>query len=317
MRAHVWTAVLLAIVSFAPPALAAPPKKPAPAPEPSCPADTSSAVPEGEASAEELFRRGVCAEAERQPATAVNFYQAALRRGPAAPLAKRIQARSAKLAGKLASVRIDPGALPDGATAVVATKKYDLGTRRYVEPGKVEVEVAAPGYVSRIVSFELAVGEDRHLTIMLAPVAQGAQAVPAPPAPAPAAPPPVAPVTVVAPIATPVAAPPPTSSGWRPLGWIALGVAGAGLAVGGVTGYLALGHADDVRRECPTKTTCSAGGAAAARAGATESTVSTIATVGGGALALVGLAFVIWGGPKAAVRPSVGSMNGLVLSGEM
>jgi len=225
---------------------------------------------------------------------------------------ERVKARHGFLVRKIPSVRLEPGSVPDGTTVTIGSVSYELGTKLLVDPGKVEVDAAAPGYVSRHVSYELADGEQRVLTIVLTPIAP------------PASTPPEAPASAAAAVAAPAPAPPAPlpsplarSGTWRTFGFIALGVGGAGLAAGAVTGVLALGHAKDVEAACPTKTTCSEGGAAAARSGSTESTISTIATIGGGAVVLAGLALVIWGGPKASVRPTVGAMNGLVLSGEL
>ncbi len=292
----------LSLAAYGAPAYAAPTQ-----PTLKC-TEGDSGLPDEDASAEELSRRASCAESQGHYIAAVKLYQLALRRNPPAVLARRLQTRSTELVGKLASVRLDPDSLPDGTTATVGSKPCQLGTKRYIDPGKVEIEVAAPGFVTRRLTLELREGEERLVSIALAPEA-APSAIPdaVEPAPSPArrlepAPPPV----VVS-----------TSSGLRPVGYVAASIGAAAIVAGGVTGYLALAEAEEVRRECPTKTTCSASGAAAARSGSTFSTVSTFTTIGGGALALVGLALVIWGGPKTTVRPTVGALNGLVLTHEL
>lgn len=303
-------ATILTLVALSSGASAAPkaaPKRPPPPP----PCDTTKPLPEQDAPVEELLRRGVCEEAEGHLVTALNLYQMGQRRSPppAAALAKKLKAAETRVSPLVAKIRIEPGSLPAGATVLIAAKEYELGSRRTVDPGKVEIEASAPGYVSRTVTLELARGEDRLATIVLSPVPTTAPppsaststaAEPAPKSPSAAA-----------------ASPPARSGPWRPLGYVALGVGGASLIAGGVTGYMALGRAKELQRECPTRTTCSADGAGAARSGSTLSTVSTVTVIGGAVLAVAGVALVIWGEPKATLQPSVGLMNGLVLSGEL
>ncbi len=288
---------------------AAPPKTP------STQCSSTSTTADADASAEELLRRGQCAEAERHFIAAVKLYQLALRRSPSPQLARRLQTRSSDAVARLASVRIEPGSLPEGASATIASKSYELGTKHYVDPGKVDVEVSAPGYTTRTVTFDLGEGEERVLTIVLTPETASAPVV-GPPvtiAPTPRIDPPA--TTGDPLLARPPDAPAGTTS-FRPVGYATLAVGGAALIVGAVTGVMTLGRASDVRRECPTKTSCSADGAAAARSGSTLSTVSTVTVIGGSILALAGLGLVIWGGPKSPVRASVGT-NGIVVGHEL
>jgi hypothetical protein len=298
LRSRALGALLALSASFATNGANAAPPKP-----PSCPPTAPPLA--DDATADALFQRGLCEESEGHLIAAVKLYQTALRRPSSPALARRLKVRSDEVVARLASVRIEASSLPDGATALVASKKYELGSKRFVDPGKVEIEVSAPGYVTRTVTVDVGEGEQRVVTVILAPVTSAEP----PPAPAlkedsvPDKPP-------------PRLEPPPPANPWRPAGYVALGVGGAALIAGGITGYLAFDRADEVQSQCPTKTTCTADGAAAARAGSTFSTVSTVTTIAGAVLAAGGLALVLWGGP-ATVRPTVGAMNGLVLTGKM
>jgi hypothetical protein len=88
-------------------------------------------------------------------------------------------------------------------------------------------------------------------------------------------------------------------------------VGSAALLAGGVTGYLAIDRGRVVRSECPTPTSCSAGGAAAARAGASFSTASTVTLIGGAVVTLGALALIFLGGP----RPKSVAVAGFVFLG--
>ena len=89
-----------------------------------------------------------------------------------------------------------------------------------------------------------------------------------------------------------------------------MGVGGAGLAFGGVAGYLALNNRNSAQAACTSYPDhCSSDHSADSpnQAAQTWATMSTIGFIAGGVLAAAGVVvFVLPGGSKAQVAPSVG-----------
>lgn len=257
------------------------------------------------ATPDDLHQRGHCEELDGHLVAALELYELALRRHPGAPLTRQLQARIGVLVPRLGSVRIDASAWPTGARVRAGTRVL-AGERPWVDPGRVEIVVDAPGFEGRTLLVDVATGEEKAVALpaprRLAPEpSQPSGAMPfGPPAPLPS----------VAPDRR-VAAVPDEESILRPLGYVGLAVGGAALVAGGVTGFLAIDRGRVVRSECPTSSSCSARGAAAAQAGASFSTASNLALISGAVVTLGALALVLFGAP----RPRTIAVAGVVLLG--
>ena len=109
-------------------------------------------------------------------------------------------------------------------------------------------------------------------------------------------------------IAPPRASPEP-GRGTPPLrvaGVVALGLGAAGLVTGGVVGILAASAGKEADRACPSSPCSDRAGLDASSRAHGLATASTIGFVAGGALAIGGLALVVWGGgrPSGGGTPS-------------
>ncbi len=296
-------ACLIGLLALAPAAGAAPAKpgpkrrppaaKPGPILEPpKCVMPDVPVDPQGPP--EDYYRRGQCDEVDGRLLSALELYQVALRRQPLPPLAQQLQARVVAIIPQLGTLRIEASAWPPGtlvrigARALEPGAKGPQGGREWVDPGRVEIEVEAPGFKKERQLVEIAKGEEKVVALPPpTPLPSGSS-----PAPAPSA---LGPALAVSPAALRPAEGGPIL---RPIGYVSLAVGGAALLAGGVTGYLAIDRGRVVRSECPTPSTCSSGGAAAANAGASFSTASTIAIIGGAVVTLGALALIVFGGPK-------------------
>lgn len=145
------------------------------------------------------------------------------------------------------TVKVDPAdAKPQVSVAGAPIPAALIGVERPTDPGTHEVVVTAPGYLEQRLKVTLAEGGSQELAVRLEKDPNAAVAAAAPP---PAAPPPV----VAAPPPEPAADTAPKKS--NTLAYVALGVGGVGLAVGGITGFLALGKKSDLECEgerCPS-----------------------------------------------------------------
>jgi hypothetical protein len=144
------------------------------------------------------------------------------------------------------TVRVEPAdAKPQVTVGGAAIPAALMGIERPTDPGTHEVVVSAPGYLEQKTSVTLAEGGTQEIAIKLEKD----------PSTAASATPPVAaqPVVTIAPVAPTVDSAPKKSN---TLAYVALGVGGAGLAVGGITGFLALGKKNDLKgcvdTQCPS-----------------------------------------------------------------
>jgi hypothetical protein len=200
------------------------------------------------------------------------------------------------------TVRVEPAdAKPQVTVSGAPIPEALIGVERPTDPGTHEVVVSAPGYLEQRVNVTLAEGGSQELPVRLVkdpnvPVTT--------PAPAPAAPPPV----VLTQPAGPATDASPKKS--NTLAYVALGVGGAGLAVGGITGFLALGKKSDldcIDERCPSseKSTLDS-----ARTMATVSTVGfAVGFVGVGA----GVILLLTGNSQSASldRPQLAKRDGV------
>ena len=171
-----------------------------------------------------------------------------------------------------------------------------IGVERPTDPGKHEVVAKAPGYLEAKTGVELAEGARQAVTLKLTLDPN-----------APLTPPPTGetPAPTTAP-ATPDAVPP-KSGGAKTLSYVMLGVGGVGLAVGGVTGFMALGKKGDL--DCPDNT-CSGAEAQELDSANTLALVSTIGFGVGIAATAVGVVLLVTsGGSKEA--PRAAALGGL------
>lgn len=159
----------------------------------------------------------------------------------------------------------------------------------------------SPGFEPDTQTVAIAVGEERVVTI----------GPPHPTAPVASPAPDASRAPVASALSLPAREPPDGTSLLRPLGYVSLAVGGTALVAGGVLGYLAIDRGGVVRSECPTPSTCSAGGAAAAHAGASFSTASTVMLIGGAVVTLGALALIYLGGTK----PKTVAVAGFVMLG--
>jgi hypothetical protein len=263
-----------------------------------CTAPDTTLDPQGPP--EDFYKRGQCDEVGGHLVSALDLYQLALRKQPSAPLAKALQARIGFLIPQLSALRFETGGWPPGTRIRVGDKSIEVvapglrATREWVDPGRIEVVAEAPGYQKAKQFVDVGKGEEKAVSFG-----------PPTPMPADATPPvvatsgPPAPLIIEGPARTT-----PVHEGGsilRPMGYVSLAVGGAALIAGGITGYLAYNNGRTVLAQCATPTTCTPGGAAAARLGGSFSTISTLTVISGGALTLCALALIYLGGPKGKV----------------
>lgn len=183
-----------------------------------------------------------------------------------------------------------------------------LASGRLVNPGNHEVVGVHAGQRVRA-SATLGEGQNRQLELRFSSVASAEEQQPASTISAPAS---------SAPADTPADAPPAPSPRNARRTWavVALAAGGAGLAVGGVTGFLALGkrqELDDTGKcsdGCPTSLTADVNQLNTYR------TVSTVAFIAGGVLAATGITlWVTAPSPKGTQARASFGPNGLSLDG--
>ncbi len=197
---------------------------------------------------------------------------------------KYAQERAEALDGRIPRLTlVTEGALPAGAEARIGDRTVTLGTPISLDPGKVTVQVTAPGSRTRTYEAELAAGE--RLVLRLEP--------PEPQTPRPSS----------------------TSGALRAAGFMATGAGAAGLLVGAIAGALTLEKASTVKSSCTSTLACNAEGLDAARSGGTLSTISTISFVAGGILTAAGILMIVTSpdGSKTALVPAA-SPQGATLS---
>jgi hypothetical protein len=190
------------------------------------------------------------------------------------------------------TVRVEPpDAKPQVTVAGAAIPPALIGVERPTDPGTHVVVVSAPGYLEQKATVTLAQGGSQELTVKLAKDPAAAIAT----TPPPATPPP--PLVTTAPTAPPSDTAPKKS---HTLAYVALGVGAAGLAVGGITGFLALGKKGDLNgcegTRCPSSQQDTLDGA---KSMATISTVGfTVGFVGVG----LGVVLLLTGNDKGSAR---------------
>jgi hypothetical protein len=163
------------------------------------------------------------------------------------------------------TVHVEPSdAKPQVTVGGAAIPPALLGIERPTDPGTHEVVVTAPGYLEQKTSVTLAEGGTQEIAVKLEKDPNLAATAPPPVA--------AAPVVTTAPVGPATDTAPKKSN---TLAYVALGVGGAGLAVGGITGFLALGKKSDLKgcvdTRCPTSQTDTLDGA---------KSMATISTVG-------------------------------------
>jgi tetratricopeptide (TPR) repeat protein len=194
-------------------------------------------------------------------ASAIALYQKALEAAPSADILYNL-------------ARIYDTKLKDRGLAIEYYRRYTLDTG--ADPNRLR---AANARLSALRELEAIAAESPAPTLQTAPVVSGASA---PPQPSPALPPPAAEqdrglsAVQVAGILTG-----------------ALGVAGLGVGIG--FGFAAKNNADVADRFCNGNACTTQRGVEASQDAANAATVSTIAFVAGGALALLGIAAVLLG----------------------
>jgi hypothetical protein len=171
----------------------------------------------------------------------------------------------------------------------------------------------------------LVVGEgekDRHVTVMMAEAA-GPTLTPGVALVAPALPAPLVPAT------PPAAEPVPSDAsahggGVRTAGFVVGGIGVAGVLVGSILGGLAIAKVSSAKGECVPVNNCNANTNPAAtndmQTAGTFADASTGTLIAGGALAVGGLAMVLWGGAKKEgtafhVAPTLMAHGGAVALG--
>jgi hypothetical protein len=172
------------------------------------------------------------AAAPREPAV---FGEARLEAGR---LAEQLEARIPSIV-----VTVAPEGLTTATAQVEGTRlpQAAFGLPFKVNPGEHSLEVSATNYLSEVVKFTVAEGEQRKLAVTLTP------------APAAATPRPVASTTTVTP------APPQHEAGSRTLTYVAFGVAGAAALVGGGAGVYSLMKTNDAKEKYCQGNTCREG----------------------------------------------------------
>ena len=186
------------------------------------------------------------------------------------------------------TVRVDPpDAKPQVTVAGAPIPPALIGAERPTDPGTHEVVVTAPGYLEQKTSVTLAEGGTQEIAVKLEKDPNAAAA--------PTTPPPTTAPLVPAPSEGPPADKPKKSN---TLAYVALGVGGAGLAIGGITGFLALGKKGDLQgcvdEKCPTNQSSKLN---SAKSMATVSTVSfAVGFVGVG----VGVVLLLTGSSNSA-----------------
>jgi hypothetical protein len=196
-----------------------------------------------------------------------------------------LDARIPALQLTLRGASLDEAAVTiDGAVVAPAALRAPVR----LDPGSHAVVARAPGRRELQQTVRLAEGDPLHrLDLVL-------EALPALPAPA---------------VATPIITPPPGPATPAPIarkgslfpGFLALGVGVAGLATGTITGIIARGRADDIKRNCIDGHCLSTDEDRAASAN-TLATVSTATFLVGGAAAAAGVVLIL-------VRPGGGSAS--------
>jgi hypothetical protein len=146
------------------------------------------------------------------------------------------------------TVRVDPpDAKPQVTVGGAAIPPALIGIERPTDPGTHELVVSAPGYLQQKSTVTLAEGGSQEVAVKLEKDPAAAIATTPPPPTAPA------PIITTGPTAPPADTAPKKS---HTLAYVALGVGAAGLAVGGVTGFLALGKKGDLKgcegTRCPS-----------------------------------------------------------------
>ena len=195
----------------------------------------------------ELYRRARCDELEGQLVTALEHYELALRRHPSALLARQLQARIGALIPRLGTLRLDASAWPAADTRVrVGTRVVDTRAA-FVDPGRVEIVVEAPGFEPARQTVDVAVGEEKAVTL---PAPRSRGAVPSAPTTANAP----APRLAVA-VSPAVYGPPSAEGSTRPVGYSGLAVGGAAAAacsapIRRTNAYTSGGSPDEASRSC-------------------------------------------------------------------
>ena len=145
------------------------------------------------------------------------------------------------------TVRVEPpDAKPQVTVAGAAIPPALIGIERPTDPGTHEIVVSAPGYREQKATVTLAEGGSQEIAIKLEQDPAAAIAATPPPAP-------MTPIVTTGPTAPPADTAPKKN---HTLAYVALGVGAAGLAVGGITGFLALGKKGDLKgcegTKCPS-----------------------------------------------------------------
>jgi hypothetical protein len=195
-------------------------------------------------------------------------------------------------------LQVKGGSAPKVTVDTVEVPAAALGEPRPADPGKHVVRATAPGFATSEVTVTLVEGKTETVTLELKP----GENVPSKDA-TPGAP----------------AEPPPSGDGGGsvrgPIGFAAIGVGAAGLVVGVATGVVGLGKQSDLLKHCPNGA-CPSNSmgmyGSEVSTYQTMSTVSTVALVVGGALAVTGIILVATApkrsASKAAITPVLGPL---------
>jgi hypothetical protein len=264
-----------------------------------------------------LLALALCQEQAGQTASAWGSYTSAVSRARQEGRSDREQAareRAAALEPKLSrlTVEVAPSVaqLPgfsltrDGAPLPSAA----WGSAMPVDPGEHVLEASADGKLPWRKSVRLGASADRQTAKVTA--LEDAPVTSAPATPAPAPPLATAPVAAPAPSApsAPSTAPsegtnakPTRSGGWSTLRWVGLTTGGIGLAALGAAGVFAIrardwDHYSKQDGHCDKETGCDPTGRALNRHAIEEANIATVLSIGGGAVAALGLTLFIVGG---------------------
>jgi hypothetical protein len=194
------------------------------------------------------------------------------------------------------TVKIEPtDAKPQVTVAGASIPPALLGVERPTDPGTHEIVVSAPGYLEQRSTVTLVEGGSQEVSLKLEKDPNVVAATP-----------PLAPVPAPAVVTT---SPPQPPSDTAPrknntLAYVTLGIGGAGLAVGGVTGFLALGKKSDLKGCVDTR--CPSSQEDTLDSAKTLATVSTVGFAVGFVGVGVGVVLLLTGGgSSSAAQPQL------------
>ncbi len=254
-----------------------------------------------------LLNVAYCHEKQGRIATAWHEYDQAAAMAIQAHQAERekfARGHAAALAKRLSFLRLDLGALPDGAQLSIDDKplaRDQWAIPFAVDPGTHTITAQAPGYKTHMQSVTITgTGETRAQVEPLEKDESAAAAAPAA-APAPAPAPPAAPEPAAAPqpAAAPEAEAPAAHGSSRTLAWIVGGVGVAALGVGVGFGIDAMSLKSKADGHCPNRQ-CDPTGLSDISDAKTAALVSTIGLAAG----VVGIGAGAWLFFRASSSPS-------------